>query len=66
MLDIVEKAQIGDEVKLTVYSSETGAYFTATGTYIQSDSQSSYTTGDNTASYNTQNPYDFFGDYGKE
>lgn len=66
VLDIVEKAQIGDDVKLTVYSSETGAYFTATGTYIQSDSQSSYTTGDNTASYNTQNPYDFFGDYGKE
>ncbi len=29
VLDIVEKAQIGDQVKLTVYSSETGAYFTA-------------------------------------
>ena len=65
VLDIVEKAQIGDEVKLTVYSSETGAYFTVTGTYIKSDSQSSYTTEDDTASYNTQNPYDFFEDYGK-
>lgn len=65
VLDIVEKAQIGDEVKLTVYSSETGAYFTVTGTYIKSDSQSSYTTEDDTTSYNTQNPYDFFEDYGK-
>lgn len=65
VLDIVEKAQIGDQVKLTVYSSETGAYFTVNGTYIQSESQSSYTTEDNTTSYNTQNPYDFFGDYGK-
>lgn len=65
VLDIVEKAQIGDQVKLTVYSSETGTYFTATGTYIQSDSQSSYTTEDDTTSYNTQNPYDFFEDYGK-
>lgn len=65
VLDIVEKAQIGDQVKLTVYSSETGAYFTATGAYIKSDSQSSYTTEDDTTSYNTQNPYDFFEDYGK-
>ncbi len=65
VLDIVEKAQIGDQVKLTVYSSETGAYFTVTGSYIQSDSQSSYTTEDDTTSYNTQNPYDFFEDYGK-
>ena len=62
VLNIVESAAVGDEVTLTVYNGSTGAYFDVTAKFIKASSGSSYTTGDDTASYNTQNPYDFFGD----
>ncbi len=62
VLNIVESAAVGDEVALTVYNGSTGAYFDVTAKFIKASSGSSYTTGDDTASYNTQNPYDFFGD----
>ena len=56
------KAQLfGDSVTLTVYSGSTGAYFDITVKYIKASSGSSYSTEEDTASYNTQNPYDFFG-----
>lgn len=61
VLNTVESATIGDSVTLTVYSGSTGAYFDITVKYIKASSGSSYSTEEDTASYNTQNPYDFFG-----
>lgn len=61
VLNLVESAAIGDSVTLTVYNGSTGAYFDITVKYIKASSGSSYSTEEDTTSYNTQNPYDFFG-----
>ncbi len=68
LLDIIENAKAGDQLKLTVYATQTKTSKTVTVTLAQAESTNSYKTSSDTTENETQgndlpeNPFDFYFD----